>query len=314
MDANVFLNDAEVKAALTTDEFVSCCDRALRLYGGGRIENPARQADVTREGSEDVFRLDMPAEWVGHYRGRKWIEERSDVGSGRLGERTARIEVEDLREGRTAAVDAELITNQRTGAAAVLGASYLGPKEISSVGLVGTGRIAESIVSCLAVRIPGAIVRVTSRSEQRREAFAERVAEATGLRVTAVASVREALVEADAVFAATASGSPVLSEDDLKAAAHLSVVGGDPRTKQVSQGLLTTRPIVADHREQARVSGDFVEEGRASLVSDDSPTLGDAALGRLEHRRGEGAIAYLTGLAAQDLVTAVEALNRTLWS
>ena len=43
-------------------------------------------------------------------------------------------------------------------------------------------------------------------------------------------------------------------------------------------------------------------------------TIGDAALGRLEHLRGEGTVAYFTGMAVQDLHAAATAYERIVGS
>ena len=78
---------------------------------------------------------------------------------------------------------------------------------------------------------------------------------------------------------------------------------------------------MVDHPDQAPDSGDFRiarEEGRYAAIDfarDDAGrvmTIGDAALGRLERLRGRGAIAYFTGLAAQDLHAAVVAYRRVI--
>jgi ornithine cyclodeaminase/alanine dehydrogenase-like protein (mu-crystallin family) len=73
---------------------------------------------------------------------------------------------------------------------------------------------------------------------------------------------------------------------------------------------LRSREVVADHPEQVLKSGDFLLAGLGGdrFAADGAGralTIGDAALGRLEDRRGRGAIAYFTGMAIQDLMAAV---------
>ena len=94
------ISDADIAQTMTAADFVTSCHEAFRLYGLGEMQNPARWEAVRREGEAEVFRLELSAEWPGRYRGRKVIEERSDVA--RLGERTAVIELEDVRSGRLA--------------------------------------------------------------------------------------------------------------------------------------------------------------------------------------------------------------------
>lgn len=306
------VTDEAVEETLSARDFLEACDRAFRLYGSGELINPPRDQSVGRDGDQDFFRLEMPAEWTGRYRGKKLIEELSDVGTGRLGSRTAVVEIEELETGRRATVAAEALTNWRTGAAAVLGARYLGPDRMRVVGVVGTGRIAEAIVRCLNEGLNCEQIRVTSRNASRREAFAERLSDEVSTPVVAAASVDDVADGVDALFTAVPTPTPVILDRHLRSDMHLSVVGGDPRSFQVDPGVIRSRQVVPDHVEQARVSGDFVE--MPETLEDGALTMGDAALGRLSDLRGTGSICYLTGLAAQDLVAAAAVLERTVWA
>ena len=149
MDDILRISDAEVERALSVEDFVSSCHEAFRLYGMGEMQNPPRREEVRREGEVDLFRLELPGEWEGRYRARKVIEERSDVATGRLGERTAVIELEDVRSGRRAVLGAEYITNMRTGAAGALGARYLAREPVRRVAILGTGRISRALALCV---------------------------------------------------------------------------------------------------------------------------------------------------------------------
>ncbi|MDP6779730.1 MAG: NAD(P)-binding domain-containing protein [Candidatus Latescibacteria bacterium] len=315
------ITNADIRQALTVEDFLESCHEAFRLYGSGDLLNPPRQETVSRDGDSDRFRLELPAEWPGRFRARKVIEERSDVNTGRLGERTAVIELEDLGSGNRIQLDAEHITNMRTGAAGALGARYLGPAAVDKVSILGTGRIAHALALCVdRVLRPGEIV-ATSRRPQNREAFEANVGDVVQAGVRTVDSVAGCVRDARAVVAAVPAPEPILMGGDVADGTHLSVVGGDPRTTQLGMDLLCSRPVVVDKAEQAADSGDFrVAEaaGKASevtLVRGDEGrvmTIGDAALGRLEHLRGQGAIAYFTGLAAQDLHAAVTAYRRVV--
>jgi len=266
-----------------------------------------------------VFRLELPAEWPGRYRARKVIEERSDVATGRLGERTAVIELEDMRSGRLAVLDAEQITNMRTGAAGALGARYLGPKAVRAVAILGTGRIARALALCSDCALCPVEIRATSRTAANRRAFERAVGHRVRAEVWTTDSVAACVDGADAVFAAVPTPTPVLGLGDLAADVHLSVIGGDPRTVQVDLDVLCARQVVVDHPDQARRSGDFRvadELGRYEAIgfARDAAgrvmTVGDAALGRLERLRGKGAVSYFTGMAVQDLHAAAMVWER----
>ncbi len=304
VDDIVRISDAEIVQVLPVRDFVESCDEAFRLYGLGEMKNPSRREEVQKEGREDVFRLELPGEWPGRYRARKVIEERSDGATGRLGERTAAIELEDLRSGRRAVLDAEYITNMRTGAAGALGARYLARKDVQRVAILGTGRIARALALCADWAHRPAEIRATSRRTANREAFEAAVGPEVRAKLHMVDSIAACVSGADAVFAAVPTPGPILGSGDIPADVHLSVMGGDSRTVQLDLDLLCSRAVVVDHPDQARESGEFrvaLERNRYGEIGfardgeGRALTVGDAALGRLEGLRGKGAIAYFTG-------------------
>ncbi len=314
MEGTLRITDAEIAGILSAREVVESCDRAFRLYGSGEALNPPRREEVRRTGGADLFRLEMPAEWPGRYRARKVIVERSDVSSGRLSERTAVIELEDVATGRSAELDAEYLTNMRTGAAGALGVRYLaGGSEVLAI--VGTGRVSRALALCADAALGPREIRATSRSAANVEAFAAYVQPKVNARIRRTNAIGDCLEGADAVLTAVPTPHPILGRQDVGDAVHLSVIAGDPRTAQLNPGLLSSREVVADHPEQVLKSGDFLLAGlgRDRLAADGEGrvlTIGDAALGRLEDRRGRGAIAYFTGMAIQDLMAAVQVYER----
>ena len=311
----VHISDEVIQEYLSVADFLSSCDEAFRLYGTGELLNPSRQETV-REG---FFRLELPGEWTGRYRARKVIEEWSDVATGRLGERTAVIELEDLRTGRTAVLDAEYITNMRTGAASALGVRYLGTAPVRTLAVLGTGRISKALALCADQALGPVEIRATSRKAENRAAFGDAVGPRVKAELRMVDSIAACVDGVDAILTAVPTPRPILLEADISDEVHLSVIGGDSRTAQLDVGLLYHRAVVVDHLEQAQQSGDFLAvqaEGRAQEiryaqdVDGGVQTVGDAALGRLEGLRGTGAMVYLTGMAVQDLHAAVTVYER----
>ncbi|MBS13784.1 MAG: hypothetical protein CME19_19580 [Gemmatimonadetes bacterium] len=310
------LSDDQIAELLSTEDFVYSCDQAFKLYGEGALRNLQRDESVTRDGDKEVFRLELAGLWEGRLRGRKLIVEHSDVSTGRLGERMATIELVLEGTDQPFELGAELITNRRTGAAAVLGAHYLGPSCPEVVGVLGTGRIAESVVLAADAKLKPSVIYVTSRSGERREAFVAKMGEQVETDVIAVDSIPRAVLDADVIIAAVPTPEPILSSEMIKPRAHVSVVAGDPRTAQVDIDLLTSRDVVVDAWDQATASGDFVrsadriDEFRILKVDREPATIGDAAKGRLLTYQGGGCVTYFTGMAIQDLHAAYTAVQK----
>ena len=309
--------DDEITSLMSVQDMVNSCHEAFRLYGLGHMANPARKEQVIKEGSLDLFRLEMPGEWPGHFCGRKVIEERSDVKRGRLGIRTAFFELEDLKTGQQAILDAEWITNMRTGAAGALGVHYLAHKPVHTVAVLGTGRIAQALVLCCDVLLHPQVIRVTSRSHDRRRAFVQTITPQIQAHLEAVDDITSCVKDAQAILTAVPTPNPVLFGNQIAKDAHISVMGGDGRTRQLDRALFLSRLVIPDHAEQVLKSGEFLDAKNAQKeicwVYDEKKciqTVGDAALGHLEKLRGQGGIVYFSGMAVQDLHAAATVWQR----
>jgi len=304
------LREEDFRSAFSIENFLAACDRAFQLYGRGILVNPPR-SEMAREG---YFHLEMVAEWPGKYRMRKTIEEYSDVSQGKLGERQAAILLEDLENGLEVKLDADYITDMRTGAAGVLGLKYLARTPVQRVALLGTGRIAQ--VLALAVDRSFALeeIRVTSRKAENRQTFQQRMEPQLGVPLCLTETLEDAIQGVDAVLMAVPTPRPILSMQALKGVQWLAVIGGDGRTRQLQPEVLEGMGVVVDELQQARRSGEFKyaqDAGRfeqicfAHSATGAILNIGDAACGRLESSLVPPRLAYFTGLAVQDLCAAI---------
>jgi ornithine cyclodeaminase/alanine dehydrogenase-like protein (mu-crystallin family) len=132
-------------------------------------------------------------------------------------------------------------------------------------------------------------------------------------------SLAECLEGADAVLAAVPTPQPILSLADLGAHTLLAVMAGDSRTRQLEPGILAELTVLADHPEQVERSGEFVyarNKGQTARIrlargaGGQVLTIGDAACQRLPAGEARPRLAYFTGLAVQDLCTAVALYER----
>ena len=303
------LKESEFKSWFTVEDYLTSCRQAFELYGRGEIVNPRRREEV----GDGYFRLEMRAEWKGRYRVCKVIEERSDVGSGRLGERVAVIELEDLRDGGMVTVEADHITDMRTGAAGALGVEFLARDEVRRVGILGTGRVARVLAVAVDRLFSLEGIRATSRSQEKRDAFAAEVQPQISSPLTMVGSLDECVKGVDAVLTAVPTPEPILTVDQVREIPVLVVMGGDGRTRQLDAKVLEEFPLLVDHEEQVAESGEFrharesarYERVRFAGRGDGAIlTVGDAACGGLATAAERPRVLYYTGLAAQDLCAA----------
>ena len=304
----IHISDDEAASLMTPADFVESCHTAFQLYGTGEMINPTREESVHQEDGMDVFHLELPGEWRDKYQGKKVIEERSDVKTGRLGDRSAVIELDDLVLEKQVVLDAEYITNMRTGAAGVLGAQYLCRKPIRKVAILGTGRIAKALALCADVALHPQMICATSRKASSRDAFANDMTSQLACKLEMRTTIADCVADADVILAAVPTPNPVLKKDMVGALTHISVLGGDQRTQQLEQDLFLSRRVVPDHAEQVLKSGEFLtahEAGGEVLWAKNErgeiQNVGHAALGQLENLRQTGAIVYFSGMAIQDV-------------
>jgi ornithine cyclodeaminase/alanine dehydrogenase-like protein (mu-crystallin family) len=323
------IGDADIEA-IPVPLVADALDTALKALGRGEITNPPRVETLGRAGDPDFLRLEMDATWydrpvsdtepVVEWRSRKIIEEsgaRDEKGRRILGDRRAWIELSDIIGHNEVTVEAETITNLRTGVTALLAARYLMPERPVTLAVVGTGRIARTVVLTASHVLGVDAIRVYSRREENRASFVDDVGPGLGCPLTACSSVEECVTGAEVVVAAVPSPEPVILAEMTRSTAHVTLVGGDPRVILGDTELWRQRHVIVDNAAQAEKTGDLlraVEEGSIEEVrwakedDDQILTLADAALGQTDHLRDKPTLAILTGMASMDL-----ALARLAW-
>ena len=98
----------------------------------------------------------------------------------------------------------------RISATVGLALECLAKKNVRSVALIGSGRLAPCLIEAAVAVRPIDTVWVYSRSPQRREAFSRQSAQRFGVTVEAVSSPQEAIELADMVMVSTNSPAPAM--------------------------------------------------------------------------------------------------------
>ena len=132
----------------------------------------------------------------------------------------------DAATGRPLALlDGAAVTAMRTGAASGVGSRLLARTDAETLTVIGAGGQAEWQIRAVLAARPIRRVLVYARDAERREAFAARMADATGVEVAAAADPESAVREADIVCCATTSREPVFEAAWLRPGAHVNGIG-----------------------------------------------------------------------------------------
>lgn len=155
-----------------------------------------------------------------------------------------------------AILDATWITEVRTGAMTAVGARFLARPDARVLGHVGARGTAHSNVVMLDAMFDLDEIRVTSRRQESREAFAERLRSETDTPVVVAESVEETLAGADIAVEATRLTEPQpLVTTDLLAPGSLLVPYGTVSALAPDLLDVVDKVVVDDWREAQ--SGEF---------------------------------------------------------
>jgi ornithine cyclodeaminase len=217
----------------------------------------------------------------------------------------------DARNGAPLAMfDGEEITARRTAGASAYAASRLARADARRLTLVGSGRIARSLVEAHMHVRPIERVSLWSRTVEHAAAAAAAMA-ADGLPVTAVRDLERAVRDADIVSCATLSTEPLVRGAWLQPGVHLDLVGAyNARMRETDDAAIASaNVIVVDSRAGALAEGGDIVSAIASGAIDASAIAADLAdLARGVHpgrtRDDEITVFKSVGFALEDLAAA----------
>lgn len=296
----LWLREAEVGALLSMDDVIAAVEQGFRLLGEGAAINQPRSRSVTPSGTLHVMHAAAPTLGV------------MGVKSYAATPRGARFiaVLYRLEDGEAVAiVEADRLGQIRTGAASGVATRHMARANAGALGVIGAGWQARSQVQAIARVRPIALVKVCSRSEERRETFAREMVEELGTEVIAVGSAEEAVEAADIVVTATSAREPVLRGDWLRPGMHINAIGSNAASRREldSEAVRRSDLIAVDSLEQARIEcGDLIAPaGAGEPVWERVVELGAIVAGKSPSRRQADQVTLFEsqGIALEDVVT-----------
>jgi ornithine cyclodeaminase/alanine dehydrogenase-like protein (mu-crystallin family) len=303
------LDEHDVRRLLPMDECIEVMADALASLARGEVHNPLRFV-VRPPGAPSLMGL-MPA-----YRGGEtplWGL-KSVVIAPANAERGL-----DLHQGFVALFDGETgetrailnaggITAVRTAAVTGVATRLLARQGSRTLAILGAG--IQGKANLEAMRSIGSFDRVLawSRTPGRAEAELDGVEE--------VATVEEAVRDADVVVTATSAAEPILRRAWLKEGAHVNAVGSSiPTTRELDTQTMADAALFVDRRESTlNEAGDYLIPAAEGAIGPDhiKAELGDVLVGTHPGRESEDELTLFKslGLAVEDLASAELAVRR----
>jgi ornithine cyclodeaminase/alanine dehydrogenase-like protein (mu-crystallin family) len=208
-------------------------------------------------------------------------------------------------------IEANYLGQIRTGAATGVATKYLAREDATVAGVIGSGFQAETQLAAVANVRKLTQVRVWSRKQERREAFAVRCSERFGLEVRAVETARECVEHADIVVTMTSSIEPVLRSEWISPGTHINAAGSNwAHRRELDSDLILHRGalVAVDSVEVGRLeSGDLLipmrESGENELPACElAEIIGGKRPGRTD--ANQITIFKSNGLAVEDIAVA----------
>jgi alanine dehydrogenase len=273
----LLITQDDVEQLLSPELALPIIEDAFRMAGEGSTENPAR------------FRLPLNRGFLQF--GPAALHEKQVVGFklwANFGTGPARgwnflfsLETGDL----LAILHSYTLGSLRTSATTAVATKYLSPPDAKSIGLFGTGRLAESQLKAIAGVRPIKTVYAYSRTAASREAFAREVSQRLGIEVIPVAEPERAVRDAEIVLTVTNSQTPVLHGEWLARPGLVLGIGANHWHEREIDEVVIERAklIVVDDKEQAKVEGgDLLWPIAHGLLHwDRVEELGDIIIGRV---------------------------------
>ncbi len=200
------------------------------------------------------------------------------------------------------------LTDVRTAIAGAIAAKYLAPKNVTKIGMIGTGiqahlqlKYLKSVTDCRQVLVWG-------RGEKQLADF-KKAMEPEGFSIETTQTADEILLTCNLIVTTTPSEKPLLLAKNLQPGTHLTAVGSDtPRKQELDSEILQKADlVVADSISQCLLRGEIYQAISSDLITkDDLVELGEIISGEKSGRIFEEQItvADLTGVAVQDMMIA----------
>jgi alanine dehydrogenase len=215
----------------------------------------------------------------------------------------------DLATGMPVAIlNATRLTDIRTGAAGAVACRYLAPRKSVTLGVIGTGRQAESQVLATAEEVEIERILVWSRNPGHAEKFI-----AAMKRFDCVSVGIQKACDAEVIVTTTPSRTPILRNEWIHEGTHINAIGADaPGKEELEPAILNRAQVFVDDMAQATHSGEInVPIANGMFRQEDiAGTLGEVVIGKKRRRDAEAITVFdSTGLAIQDLAIASIAMK-----
>ena len=306
----LIVNGSEVRTLLPMDECIDVMSDALAALARGEAIVPLRQVMWL---PEKVGALGMMPSYIGSMNavGLKVITVFPGNHGTKYDSHQGAVLLFEAKHGQLLAImDATTITAIRTAAVSGAATRLLARTDAEDLAILGSGVQARTHLAAMLHSRPIQKVRVWSRDAEHSQRFAERESKRHGIPVSAVATVQEAVKEADIICTTTSAREPVLKGEWITPGTHINAVGSSVAfARELDSAAVKNARLFVDRRESTlNEAGDFLLARKEGIVDDShiAGEIGDLIIGQIDGRRSSDEITLFKslGLGIEDLAAA----------
>jgi ornithine cyclodeaminase/alanine dehydrogenase-like protein (mu-crystallin family) len=310
-----FLDADAIRRSVTVAELLDAVEAAYGDVAGGRDRSPLRSHVDLADGSL----LLMPGVRDGGTGATVKLVTVMPANAARgLPTIHALVAWFDAETGRPRAMlDGAEITAMRTGAASGVATRLLAREDAATLAVIGAGAQAAWQVRAVLGARPIRRVLIYARDPERRAGLARRMADETGIEVTAVDTAERAVREADVICCVTTATEPVFDAAWVRPGTHVNGIGAfRPGMVELPPSLFARAALVAiDSREAALAeAGDILAAIEAGAIAGAALVeIGTIERDRVASRDPQAITVFKSvGLAIQDVAAAGLVVARLL--
>lgn len=156
-------------------------------------------------------------------------------------------------------VDSHIITDLKTAADSVLGATQLARPDSKHLVIIGAGRVAHNLAHAYSALFPQLKkISIWSRRLNQSQALVKKL-DGLSVPVVAASDLQLALSTADIVSSATMAQQPILKADWIRSGTHIDLIGAfTPEMREADDQLIAASQLYVDNLETTWNIGEIV--------------------------------------------------------
>lgn len=218
MIALPIFSEEQVQRLVTMQDAIAAVERGLMLESAGQAETLAKHVLPYDNGQRALHLIGAVAPGLGISGVKTWVQHNATAHPVVL--------IFDSEQATPLAlIQADVLSNLRTGALAGVASKYLAAPDADSLGVVGAGKQARNLINAVAAVRLLSDIRIWSPNPDSRAALAIEIRDKLGLKAIPVDGAREALDGARIVGLAARVNTPVVTTSMFAPGTHINSIG-----------------------------------------------------------------------------------------